>query len=44
MTRVTADAQRLPPRLLRTPPPNEDESLPDSLVRLTEANYYALPQ
>jgi hypothetical protein len=32
------------PRLLRTPPPYADESLPGYLVRLTEANHYALPQ
>lgn len=36
--------QSLPLRLLRTPPPYADESLPGYLVRLTEANYYALPQ
>ena len=35
---------QLAARLLRTPPPYADESLPGYLVRLTAANYYALPQ
>ena len=33
------------PHLLRTPPPPyADEPLPGYLVRLTEANHYAVPQ
>lgn len=37
-----AEAAPVVPRLLRSPPPYEDESLPGYLVRLTEANCYQL--
>lgn len=37
-----AEAGSTMPRLLRSPPPYEDESLPGYLVRLTEANGYQL--
>ncbi len=37
-----AEVAPMVPRLLRSPPPYEDESLPGYLVRLTEANCYQL--
>jgi hypothetical protein len=41
-TARVAEAGSMMPRLLRSPPPYEDESLPGYLVRLTEANCYQL--
>lgn len=41
-TARVAEVAPMVPRLLRSPPPYEDESLPGYLVRLTEANCYQL--